>query len=417
MVRRGLTLFEALKVFHELPLDSESERKDSSDTEVYAPEPLVQSDDDMSDETHLSDEEVDDPSQPGPSTQPQVPTWNSKQKLQKLLPEFTRISGPNAKLWELPEKTPLAVFQEIFSLQLMEHIVFQTNLYATQKCKPLSPLTLVKLYIFLGINLLMGIKRMPSYKDFLANNEALGDEFICCYMSCRRFSWILGNLHLYDNVLEPKKNDVNFDRLYKVRPLLDYLSKSFLDALHPSENQSIDESIIKFKGRSTIKQYMPKKPIKRGFKVCMRCDESAFASQFKIYSGKKEVVEKNLGEKVVKRLTECLNGKNHQVFMDNYFTTYELFRYLETKSIYACRTAMIGRKNLPKSLLAQDKELKRGEFDWAVSNDNLTCLKWKDKRCVTTLSSLPDAVDQIQIERKEKDGTKVNINCPKAIST
>ncbi|XP_035217171.1 uncharacterized protein LOC118190546 [Stegodyphus dumicola] len=236
MAQRGLTLSEALKVFHELPSDCESEREDSSYTKVYAPEPLVQSDDDMSDETHLSDKEDDDPSQPGFTTQPLVPTWNSKQKLQKILLEFTSISGPNAKLWELSAKTLLAVFQEISSLQLIEHVVFQTNPYATQKSKPFSPLTLVELYIFLGINLLMGIKRMPSYKDYWANNEALGDKFICRYMSCRRFSWILVNLRLNDNVLELKRNDANFDRLYKVRPLLDYLSKRFLDALHPSEN-------------------------------------------------------------------------------------------------------------------------------------------------------------------------------------
>jgi hypothetical protein len=68
-------------------------------------------------------------------------------------------------------------------------------------------------------------------------------------------------------------------------------------------------------------------------------------------------------------------------------------------------------------LLSQDKELQRGEFDWAVSNDGLICLKWKDKRCVSILTSHPDAVDAIEIERKEKDGTKKKINCPKAIST
>ena len=33
------------------------------------------------------------------------------------------------------------------------------------------------------------------------------------------------------------------------------------------------------------------------------------------------------------------------------------------------------------------------------------------------MSSLPDAVDLAQIQRKEKDGTKVKINCPKAICT
>ncbi len=33
-----------------------------------------------------------------------------------------------------------------------------------------------------------------------------------------------------------------------------------------SENVSIDESMIKFKGRSSLKQYLPKKPIKEDLK-------------------------------------------------------------------------------------------------------------------------------------------------------
>lgn len=103
--------------------------------------------------------------------------------------------------------------------------------------------------------------------------------------------------------------------------------------------------------------------------------------------------------------------------MDNFFTTYEFFNFLETKNIYLCGTAILNRKNMPKNLLAQDKDLNRGDFDWAVSDDGLIFLKWRDKRCVSILSSLPDSADSTEVERKEKDGTKVKIKCPKAFST
>ena len=94
---------------------------------------------------------------------------------------------------------------------------------------------------------------------------------------------------------------------------------------------------------------MPNKPIKRSYKVWMRCNESGYASQFEIYSGKKEAVERNLGEHVVKRLTECLYGKNHRIFMDNFFTSYELFHFLETKNIYSCSTVNLNRKKIAKN--------------------------------------------------------------------
>ena len=45
---------------------------------------------------------------------------------------------------------------------------------------------------------------------------------------------------------------------------------------NPHKDVSIDEAMIPFKGRSSMKQYMPKKPVKRGFKICMRADATSF---------------------------------------------------------------------------------------------------------------------------------------------
>lgn len=44
-------------------------------------------------------------------------------------------------------------------------LAFQTNLYAQQESKPYKPTTAKELRTFLGINLLMGIKRTPSYRN------------------------------------------------------------------------------------------------------------------------------------------------------------------------------------------------------------------------------------------------------------
>ncbi|GFY50058.1 piggyBac transposable element-derived protein 4 [Trichonephila inaurata madagascariensis] len=189
-------------------------------------------------------------------------------------------------------------------------------------------------------------------------------------MRVRKFIWILGNIHLNDNNLMPKKSEKNFDKLYKVRPLLDHLSEMFLKVFKPGQKQAIDESMIKFKGRSSLKQYMPKKPIKRGYKVWMRCDSSGFACEFQIYTGKTEV-ERNLGERVEQKI---IRQKPHVLFFDNYFTTYDLLKHLETQNITACGTVNMSRKNLSKNLL-EDKKMKRGDFDWSVSNDDIACIK------------------------------------------
>lgn len=50
----------------------------------------------------------------------------------------------------------------------------------------------------------------------------------------------------------------------------------------------------------------------------MHCNESGYAFQFEICSGKKEAIEKNLGEHIVKRLTECAHGNNRHIFLVNF---------------------------------------------------------------------------------------------------
>lgn len=85
----------------------------------------------------------------------------------------------------------------------------------------------------------------------------------------------------------------------------------------------------------------------------MRCDESGFACQFEIYT---EKVEKNLGERVVKTLSKKLYGKNHRLYMDNFFTSYELFCFLETQNVYCSGTVNLSRKNIPKNLTEDKKK-------------------------------------------------------------
>ncbi|KAK6169502.1 hypothetical protein SNE40_020545 [Patella caerulea] len=62
--------------------------------------------------------------------------------------------------------------------------------------------------------------------------------------------------------------------------------------------------MIRFKGRSSIKQYNPLKPIKRGYKLWVRADSDGYISNFDIYQGKlgqdmDDSELSSLGEKVV----------------------------------------------------------------------------------------------------------------------
>ena len=105
---------------------------------------------------------------------------------------------------------------------------------------------------------------------------------------------------------------------------------------------SIDESMIKFKGCIFFRQYMPKKPTKWGIKAFVLCEaERGYCLKSEIYTGKDsfERSEDNLlSDHVVLNLLDSYENKGHVTFMDNFFSSPNLFAKLELKQIGACGT-------------------------------------------------------------------------------
>lgn len=215
---------------------------------------------------------------------------------------------------------PVDVFLCLFPEDLIDSIVFHTNLYATQKNvsdgnKSFQPTTHEEMKLFLGVNILMGVKKLPSLKDYWSAQYEIRDTYISKVIPRDRFYWLLANLHFADNSLQPKKGEENYNKLYKLGPLLTTLSRTYKEFYKPGQFQAVDESMIKYKGRSCMKQYMPAKPTKRGYKVWVRADDSGFVCEFQIYTGKiGDLPEKDLGRRVVKDLTRELRNKNHSFF-------------------------------------------------------------------------------------------------------
>lgn len=137
------------------------------------------------------------------------------------------------------------------------------------------------------------------------------------------FKVLLQCLHLSDNTEMKSPGDPDYDRLHKLRPLLTKVKQNFLNQYNPHRQVSIDEAMVGFKGRSSLKQYMPMKPMKRGYKVWCLCDSTnGYLSNFDVYTGASGTNvrdEGGLGPSVVKRLIEPFKGKEHFVFYENFF--------------------------------------------------------------------------------------------------
>ena len=64
-----------------------------------------------------------------------------------------------------------------------------------------------------------------------------------------------------------KNSECNIrDRIWKVRRLMDIFRKNIQQFGFFSSNMSVDKSMIKFFGRTVLRQFMPNKPIRFGIK-------------------------------------------------------------------------------------------------------------------------------------------------------
>ena len=144
--------------------------------------------------------------------------------------------------------------------KLLEIIVTQTNRYAIQKgCNFKTKED--EMEVFLKINFIMGINKLPSLEGYWLTGKCIGNEKIQNDTKRTRFQSILENLQFSNN-----DNDDKTDKSYKIHPVIKDLNKVFAESLPNNSFQSFDEHMCKFKGRSSIKQYIKNKPIKWGFK-------------------------------------------------------------------------------------------------------------------------------------------------------
>ena len=165
-------------------------------------------------------------------------------------------------------------FRLLFGDEILNTIVEESNRFARQKlaAKPDKlerwfNITLPELKAYLGIAIIMGINYNPRTAMYWSADEFYCNPGIKKIMPRNRFDEIKRFLHFSDSSKQVQRGEEGYDRLYKVRCLLDHCKKSFKESYNPRKNLSVDEGMIAFKGHLSFRQYMPAKPTKYGIKV------------------------------------------------------------------------------------------------------------------------------------------------------
>ena len=90
---------------------------------------------------------------------------------------FELSSGPTPRTKR--EKTPMNVFQSFITTLLLEGIIKESNNYASDKGVKLD-LQLEELMAFIGMNIAMGMMRLPQIRDYWAIDEMFSTPMVSC---------------------------------------------------------------------------------------------------------------------------------------------------------------------------------------------------------------------------------------------
>ena len=132
----------------------------------------------------------------------------------------------------------------------------------------------------------------------------------------------------------------------------------------PSENLSLDESMVLWRGRLIFRLYIKNKKRKYGVKFYELCESSGLILRSFIYSGLPYPDIHDLGQTgaIVLKLMEDFLGKGYTVFADNYYNSVKLTSFMSKNQTFICGTLRSDRKGNPKEVAS--KKLKKGEVEW-----------------------------------------------------
>ncbi|XP_037514183.1 piggyBac transposable element-derived protein 3 isoform X1 [Rhipicephalus sanguineus] len=380
VVSSGLSLRKADAVLEAIASQDTSDLDLSDDelTETTLQEPLpdLSSSDD-------SDEESD--SKPATSVG-KLPPWRHAKFVSSLpAAPLTPDTNPDSHTnWTAPD-----YFKQYFPEDIYRTFHEMTEAGYHQRKGASLNTSAAEMKHFIGATFLMSCLGYPQIHLYWARQTrvaAIADVITRDrFFLLRRNIKVVNDLHISD--AEKKA-----DRLWRLRPFIEMIRTACLQ-LPRSPSASIDERIIPFTGRTTLKQYVPGKPHPTGLKNFVLSSPSGMVLDFEIYRGKSALAtntsELGVGACAVLRLAKSM-PRGSALYFDRFFTAVPLLRHLSSQGLRA--TGIIMKNRVPKDCkLLDDKALVKkgqGSFCQTVNvADGICLVKWVDNKPITYASS------------------------------
>ena len=163
-----------------------------------------------------------------------------------------------------------------------------------------------------------------------------------------------------------------------------------------------------------MKQFMPLKPTRYGFKAFLLCEaESGYVLNWELYTGS-DSGEGSALQKTVMRLIDGYEEEEHYIYMDRYYSHPSIFaNLLENQHIRCCGTVLTKRLGLSNQQNEAIKAMKDNQMIYFESNDDLLLVCWKDTKPVTVLTNI-HGTGLTQVTRRIKKKKRTQIQASKA---
>jgi hypothetical protein len=335
-------------------------------------------------------------------------------------------------------------FKMMFPVKLANEIATETNRFALAEAKKQAersskprvtwnPTTGEEIYVFVGIAIAMALNpQKGGYKQYwlATSNGGLVGANLGRYMTLRRYIDLRKNLHFTDNDTDVAVDHPKYDKLKKLRCVVDTFNGQSKKFFTLGDTTSVDEGMVKFFGRSYLKQYMQNKPTKYGFKFWSLNDpDTGYFYLVEPYTGKRpgEAPTKGLGAAVVLNLAEQANLRpGTAIACDRFFGSIDLLLQLQKKKLFCVCTLQTNRLGFPKDLVIPKKggkKLARGDTLWATcATSKISVVCWIDSKPVYvagTVGQIDGDICERSLKRTDRvpgGPTKVNLPRPFMIS-
>jgi len=277
--------------------------------------------------------------------------------------------------------TELGYLQMFVDHGLIDTFVTNTNLYAADRgATAWVPVTSEEMWRYLAVRVRQGIVHLPELHQYW--EAAYRDQYIPQLMARDRFM----QLHRYFHIVHPVPRDQRQTVVEKTAPFYHQCQALFQQLYSPGANLALDETMIRFQGRSAWITVIKAKPEPIGYKIYTVASEG-YLLGFRIFRGKGGYDSPQSGlQHVVLDLVKPWADHNRTLYFDNLYTSPTLCDELLQMGIRSCGTCRPNRRHMPPNIYRVKASLAKGEMK-AWQRRQLGCLMWHDSKPVLFLST------------------------------